>query len=230
MSRDLPMWNDDESDVRLEYRFQYGHVLLARCEVDSVLKKLCSVFKLGKPIVVLDEIKSEELPSENDFTLLNNDKYWHFIIAQVGSNTFIFGPHRLFLGSYGWITVSRKLRVQLACVQADFDVLYYTIFRSGKHICNAALRSKGISQIKMGAMELYLNGKLFYKVKEEKDLITEDMKKFIESDIIICIDENQKIRFKKPLSKNEYIEPDEVRHSIFLIKKDCTSIITYSRR
>ena len=218
MSKDLPLWEDDESDVKLEYRLQYGHVLIATRDLDQVLKKMCNVFKLGKPVYLQSGVDANNLPSVNDFTLLSNDANWHFIFAQYNRNTTVFCPHFLFFNSRNWIRLSRKLNTILGYVHQDVDFYSYLLFTKGKYTCHAVLEFEGIRQLKMDAIECYFDKKLIYKVDEEKDMLTQELKDFIAQDVIIDIDENRKIRFKTPLSKNDYHEPDEVRHAIFRAK------------
>ena len=97
-------------------------------------------------------------------------------------------------------------------------MFYYTVFTKGKHICNAHRDQSGIHQSKMAPMEFYLDGKLIHKADDEKDQFTEDTLKFISEDVIIDVDEQRRIRFKTPLSEDEYHQPEEVRHAVFKSK------------
>ena len=223
MSKDLPLWENDESDIKLEHRLHYGHVLLASDDIEKILEKARAVFKLRKPINSSDEIELDWLPRKQKkgitATVLNDDKHWHFILASIKSNVAIFAPHLLFHNSTNWIKLSRKLKIQLAYVhQMDFNSYYYYVFVNGKHECNAALDQSGIHQSKMAQMEFYMNGKLFYKVDEEEDKLTPELIRFVSEDVIIDVDEQRKVRFKTPLSENEYREPKAIRHVIFPAK------------
>jgi len=220
MSKDLPLWENDESDVKLEYRLQFGHTLVSTGDIEITLKKLRSVFKLAKPIMISNKVEHALLPQEQKkgitATVLNDENHWHFVLANIRSHIVIFGPHMLFYDSSKWIKLSRKLRVQLALVgRGDVDIFYYTIFANGKHLCNAARDQSGIHQSKMEPMEFYLDGKLIYKADDEKDQFTEDTLKFLSEDVIIDVDEQQQVRFITPLSKGEIHAPSAIRHVIF---------------
>jgi len=219
MSIDLPMWEDDESDIKIEYRLQSGHVWVEKNDINLVLKKLQVIFSLGHSDEISDEIIPQCLPDKKGVMLLEDDNSKHFILAKFKSNVAIFAPHTLFFSSINWIKLSRKLNTKLAFVrQADFDLFGYYIFDRGQHICNAHRDLFGIHESKMEPMEFYLDGKLIYKINEEKDKLTQDILDFISEDVIICIDENRKVQFKTPLSQNEYKEPEEVRHVVFKSK------------
>lgn len=223
MSKDLPLWEDDESDVKLEYRLQHGHVLLATDNVDRVVEKVRSVFKLRKPIKISDEAKPEWLPQEQKrkitATVLNDESYWHFILAKFKKNIAIFAPHFLFFNSTKWMKLSRKLKVQLTFVKQGGSnscyYYYYYVFKNGKHMCNANRDQSGIHQSKMGPMEIYLDGKLIHKADDEKDQFTEDTLKFILEDVLIEVDDEGQVQFKVPLSKDEFRQPTKVKHLMF---------------
>lgn len=213
------MWEDDESDVKLKYRLQYGHVLIETHEIDLVIKKTRSSIRLRKPAKTFSKLGLECLPEQEGITVMNDKNNWHFVFAVFGLNTAVFAPHFLFFHSKTWKKVSHKLGVRLAIVDLHENYFWYTLFNDGKHICNAALEPEGIRQMKIGPMEFHLNGKMFHKVNEEKNLLTNELINFISSDVIIDIDENKQVRFKKPLSTNEYHEPQAVRHAIFAANK-----------
>jgi len=171
MSKDLPLWEDDESDVKVEYRLQFGHALVSTTDIEQVLEKLRSIFKLGRPVSISNTVNVKKLPRDKKTgaTILDEDNYWHFILANIESNIAIFAPHMLFHNSSNWIKLSRKIKAQLAFVkQIDSDSYYYYIFIKGKHICNAAKDQSGIHESVMEPVEAYLNGKLIYKTKEKK--------------------------------------------------------------
>jgi len=181
-----------------------------------------SSFWLRKPLMSASEIRSEWLPEEKGIVLLNDAEKWHFIFAVFGRIMVVFAPHFLLFNSRKWIRLSRKLGAILGLVDFHYDMDFcsYTLFAKGKHICNAAWNKAGIHQSKMAPMEFYLNGKLIYKVKEEKDLLTQELKDFIAEDVIIDIDKDRRVRFKKPLTENEYHEPTAVRHIVFPARWD----------
>ena len=64
MSKDLPLWEDDESDVRIEHRLQSGHALVLTEDMEAVLKKVRTVFGLDNPIKNSDNIEFDWLPQE----------------------------------------------------------------------------------------------------------------------------------------------------------------------
>ena len=223
MSKDLPLWKNDESDVKLEYRLQVGHALVSTSDIQQVLKITRSVFKLSKPITVSNKVELNRLPQEQKrgvvATLLNDDHHWHFIFAKFELHIAIFAPHFLFFNSTRWIRLGKKLKVQLAFIhQLHIDSFGYTVFAKGKRICSAHRDQSGIHQSKMTPMEFYLDGKLIHRADDEKDQFTEDILRFISEDMIICVDKEHEVRFKIPLSKNEYREPTAIRHAIFPTK------------
>jgi len=134
MSEDLPLWEDDESDVKLENRLQYGHVIIHTYDLERAVQTVRSAFKLGKETSFSDKIISNFLSEEQGLLLLNDDKNWNFIFARMSSFLGIYGPHRIFLGSYKWDRISRKLKSLLALVHKGEGCFYYTVFFKGKHI------------------------------------------------------------------------------------------------
>lgn len=223
MSKDLPLWKNDESDVNLEYRLQFGHALVSTSDIQQVLKITRSVFKLSKPITVSNKVELKRLTQEQKrgvvATLLNDDHHWHFILAKFELNIAIFAPHFLFFNSTTWNRLGKKLKVQLAYIhQLDIDSFGYTVFAKGKRICSAHRDQSGIHQSKITPIEFYLEGKLIHRANDEKDQLTEDTLRFISEDMIICVDEQHRVRFKTPLSENEYREPTAIRHVIFTAK------------
>jgi len=220
VSKDLPLWEDDESDVKLEYRLQSGHALISTSDIDQILKNIRAVFKCRKAIKISNEAKFEWLPQEQKkgvrATVLNDDKYWHFIIAIFDSTAAIFAPHFLFFNSAKWIKLGRKLKVHLAYVhQLDLDSFGYTVFMKGKRVCSAHRDQSGVHQSKMTPMEFYLDGKLIYKADDEKDKLTEDTLKFISEDVLLELHGQGQAQFKVPLTKDEFRQPTKVRHLIF---------------
>jgi hypothetical protein len=216
MSKDLPLWDNDESDVKLEYRLQAGHVIISLQSVERVLKRIRSVFKLSGPTAVSSKIEPDWLPCEDNITLLSDHDNWHFVIAEFGDITAIFGPHKLFLTNHNWTKVSRKLKVKLASVhQLNLNLFSYTVFNKGKHVCNATRDHTGIHQSKMFPMEFYLNGKLIHRADSEKEQLTEDTLEFLSKDVTIAIHEQRSLRFKTPLTEDEFRQPTEVRHVVF---------------
>lgn len=223
MSRDLPLWEDDESDIRIEHRLQSGHALVLTEDMERVVKKVRTVFGLGNPIKNSDKIIFDWLPQEQKrkitATVLNDENYWHFILANFESNIAIFAPHFLFFNSTKWIKLGRKLKVQLTYVhQLDMDSFGYTIFIKGKRVCTACRDLSGIRQTKMAPMEFYLDGKLIHRADDEKDQFTEDTLKFISEDVLIEVDDQGQVQFKVPLSKDEFRQPTKVKHLMFKVR------------
>ena len=224
MSKDLPLWEDDGSDVKIEHRLQSGHALVLTDDMERVLKRIRSVFGLSKPIKISDEAKPEWLPQEQKrgitVTLLNDERHWHFILANFQSRIAIFAPHCLFFDSAKWMKLSRKLKVQLAFVlQGNIDSYYYYVFVKGKHICSVDRDVSGIHQREMEPMEFYLNGKLIHRTDDEKYQFTEDTAQLISEDVIVEVDAQRRVRFKTPLSEGEFREPSSVRHAVFKAKQ-----------
>ncbi|MHC4867668.1 MAG: hypothetical protein ACYTEX_26660 [Planctomycetota bacterium] len=216
MSRDLPLWEDDESDVRAEHKLQSGHALISTDDIDRALKKIGPAFSLPKPTRTSHDIRAEWIPEEKGFVVLNDDKNWHFILVRAKDCTAVFAPHFLFFNSRNWIKLGRRLRAQVTVVdQLDIGSFAYTVFRQGKHICNACRDGTGIHETKMGPIECYLDGKLIYQADDATERFTPDIVEFLARDVIICVDQRGQIRFKVPLSKDEYIEPLAVRHAVF---------------
>jgi hypothetical protein len=224
VSKDLPLWENDESDVKLEYRLQFGHALVSTSDIQQVLKITRSVFKLSKPITVSNKVELKRLPQEQKrgvfATLLNDDHHWHFILAQFDLKIAIFAPHFLFFNSTSWNRLGKKLKVQLAYIhQLDVDSFGYTVFAKGKRMCNAHRDQSGIHHSKMTPIEFYLDGKLIHRADDEKDQFTEDTLRFISEDMIICVNKEREIRFMIPLSKNEFREPSSILHAVFACKQ-----------
>jgi hypothetical protein len=216
MSRELPLWEDDESDVKIEYRLQFGHALVPRLDIGGVLKNIQSIFKLGKSLSFSNSIENLPRDTKTGATILNENDFWHFIFADMETNIVIFAPHMLFHNSSNWIKLSQKLKDTLAVInQGDLNLFHYSIFTKGKLVCNAAIDQTGLHESVVRPIEAYLNGKLIYKHEEEKGRFNEEIRNFISKDVIIDIDENGKVRFKKLLSKNDYIEPIQVCHVVF---------------
>jgi len=232
MSRALPLWEEDESDVKPEHRLHFGHVLLETEQTDRVLNMLCSVLKLPRLDALWAEINTEVLPREprSGVWLLNDDEHGYFIIATVGPNTAVFGPHMFFFSSSRWIKLSRKLKTLLAFAsQLDLDSFSYTLFLNGRHICNACRNRSGVRESVMEPIEFYLNGRVIYKAKEEEGKLTEELRQFISQDIIIDVDESGELQFVTPFSKQVCHKPTTVRHAVFDMKNRKRSSTFFAR-
>lgn len=216
MSRELPLWEEDESDVRLEYRLLSGHVLVEYGEIDRLCQKVQSVLGLGKPISIRQEVRAEWLPREKAFVVLEGKQTRQLIFARFGPVIAVFGPHKLFFSSLKWIRLSRKLKTRLAFVrQDDIDMFSYIVFRNGKRQCSAYWDRKGIHELEYEAMEFYLDRKLIYKREPEKGKLTEDILRFVSRDILIQIMETGGVSFVTPLSAAAYHEAANLRHVVF---------------
>ena len=225
MSKALPLWENDESDVKLEHRCQYGHVLLRTEDIDLVLKRIRSILRLGRPKMLAQEIDQKSLPwnREEGICVLDTSTYWHFILARLKSNIAIFAPHFLFHNNANWIKLSRRLKVQMSSVhQLDLESFGYIIFNKGKHICGACRDLSGIHESVPAPMEFYLEGTLIAKIDDETGRFTEDMINFLSDDVVLQSCEDQQLRFVTPLSREIFQQPSAIRHAIFPSKKSMT--------
>lgn len=216
MSDDLPFWNENETDVKIEYRLQFGHVLLLHNDFDFFLKKLQNVFKLKKPVNIFETLDTQVLPYHQNTYLLNDEHKWHIVYAKFENNVAtVHAPHFLFFNNSKWIKLSELLKsFVIVSEQFDRNLFHYTIFKNGKLLCNAYRDPEGIHKSTHAPVNVYFNNEIiFHKEDDSKDLIPEIIE-IISSDAVLIGNVEKGIKLLSPI-KNHEIQPTSVCHLVF---------------
>ncbi len=218
MSKNLPLWNKNETDVLIEHRLQYGHILLLKHEYEALLKKIQKIFKFKKPVDIHETLNKNALPSHEPQKtfLLNDEKVWHFIFAECAKDIMaIYAPHFLFFNSSKWIQLNRKTKGWLFYVDhGDSNEFFYTIFNSGNHYCNACYDLSGIHKLTHEPVDVYFNKELIFHKKDDSKDLTPELIEIISNDVVIANDTQKGIKFLTPI-KNDEILPVSTYHVVF---------------
>lgn len=218
MSKNLPFWNEKETDVLIEYRFQFGHILMPKHEFGLVQKNIQRVFNLKKPVGLFETLDIHILPynSCKKIYLLNNKQRWHFILAELANNVIaIYAPHFLFFNNSKWIKLSKLMKSFLiVSEQYDNDLFHYTIFDRGELFCNVYSDSEGIHKSTHAPVNIYLDGKILYHKKDDSEELTSELKGMILNDVVINGSLEKSIKFKVPIINTE-VQPISVHHIVY---------------
>jgi hypothetical protein len=133
LSKELPVWNEDETDILPEFQLTYAHALIDNAgSVDSI------VAHAGIQVLETRSFTGFELPRDpqHGFTFRKGaDMY--AIAGRDEMVTCIFGDRTLFLRPERWIKLSSKHTVSLVTQQAN-DEYFYRVFAKKKPIASAA--------------------------------------------------------------------------------------------
>jgi hypothetical protein len=139
-SKELPLWNDDETDVRPEYQLTYGHALIGtRLSAKELLQSLG--FRITEEL----SGAASELPCDpmGNYVFLSGDIYEFFLVDQ-GQQTAVFGDRTLFFNNKAWIALSKSHKVPLAVVtRTDKDAYFFDISETVSRQATRAGRETG---------------------------------------------------------------------------------------
>ncbi len=218
MSKDLPLWDDEEADVLIEHRFQYGHILLSLHKSVDLAKRIAKAFGLKKPVGLYERVNADVLEYEQQKStlLLSSDELWHFIVAELASGvTMIYGPHFLFFNSRRWVELHRDVTGWLLYVtRGDSQQFFYTIFNKGKHYCNACRDSSGIHKLVHAPVDVRLENRSIYRKPGPPKDLTPELVEMIANDAVPVNDGRGSIQFRTSIGSAS-VKPISVRHFMF---------------
>ncbi len=219
MSINLPFWNEKETDVQIEYRLQFGHVLSTENDFDQLLKKIRKAFNLKKPLHIFEALDVHSLPLDEQKTtyLLNDTEKWHFIIAKFASNIMtIHAPHFLFFNNKKWIVLSKLLKSSFLVVseQLDHDLFHYIIFKGGKLYCNAYRNSEGICKSTHAPVNVYFKDELIFHKEDDSQNLNSELVELLSDDMYMIGAPERGVKYLKPMQNNE-IKPVMTFHIVF---------------
>jgi hypothetical protein len=222
MSNDLPLWNNDKSDVLPQYRIQYGHVLIKHADFEDLIKLIKSIYKLKKTHVVYNyiEMSSINQKEQGKYVYLSDDSHWHFIMAIFyGDTMVIYAPHFLFYNNINWMRLSKKISSYLFVFnQIDINLFHWTIFHNGELYCNVHKDITGIHKSIHAPVEISFNNRVIYTKEDDTKELKPDLIDLIKKDIILTYDSKKGFLFKSTINKDKVENPIAVRHIVFSCK------------
>jgi hypothetical protein len=133
LSKELPVWNDAETDILPDFHLTYGHALIANAPaVDTIFSRA------GIRVLASRPFTGSELPQDVEQKLTFRQGTEMYAIASSDDlATCIFGDRTLFLRPEPWIKLSTKFIVSIVTQQAN-DEYFYRVFSKQKLIATAA--------------------------------------------------------------------------------------------
>ncbi len=215
MSRELPLWNEDETDILPKFQLSFGHIVCDAQLNQTLVSYLCDELELGK-LTYFGEFKPETLPAHvsNGFRTLGTVDCAHVLIVNFVHHCVVFGPHMFFFNNTAWISWNKRVGGLMAIVgRQDVSDCTYLVFRSGKRLLSASVKEKNIQILEDPNVEVYFQRDILYRTSDEEVEATQDIVSLLRTDVEIS-QENGEIHIRERFS-DKAVLPDHLKHFVF---------------
>lgn len=206
-------WNKDGTELLPEYGLTYGHTVAEAEFTPAEIKRVGRIHKLGE-LQYAGGFAADRIPREPRTRrfVLGNECETHLLVSEAGGHSLLFGSHKLFYSSQGWMDWNSRTGGLMAFVhQLEDNQFFYIIFRKGKRLMDAVWEDHSIRYIDDLPIEVRLGGKRVFHDPGAKAGPTAEIAALLAADARIS-DESGDIRIIR-LSSGEVLEP--LTHYIF---------------
>lgn len=197
----LPLWTDDETDVRPEYHLSFGHLLCDMQLDEPSIQVLAKYLDLGA-LEYAGSIDLDRLPIHPRVGCRNlgSLELANILVARNGSYSVLFGPHKLFFNNTRWIKWNKKIGgLMVPAHRQSLTETSYNVFENGKRLLSAWAEGNQIRCREDPEIVAYLNGKQISCIPGAKPNMSEAIAALLRADVHVA-EAPEGIHFARVLS------------------------------